>query len=196
MRLAAVAMLAGIGLSVVGCAANRPAGPPRPDPAARLSVDTLVARLPAEANGFVRGTVRNHEAQRPGFGQGVEYTTDSRNAVASVDIYDKGQPQADAALQAAELDEAVRDAIATQPSRTGRRMEEQRRAELPVAGGDPLHCVVLGGLFGRMPVLSQICVGAAGGRLIKIQVTMPDRGRVTADVDAFATTVTRAARGA
>ncbi|MBE9607553.1 hypothetical protein IAI18_22000 [Acetobacteraceae bacterium H6797] len=156
-----------------------------------------IARLPADAAGFMRsGQVKDYEAQRPGFGQGVEYTTPGREAVATVDIYDRGMASIpnQEQLVRSELDEAVRELSSLQHSRTGRSLDEQQRTTIPIEGADPLQCAVLSGRYGRVPVSLDICVGMAAGRFIKIQVTMPDRTPAMADARAFAHSVATAAQ--
>lgn len=164
--------------------------------ALREPVSSTIARLPAEAAGFNRGPVKDHEAQRPGFGQGVEYTTAGRQALASVDVYDRGMatiPDEEALIRS-ELDEAVRELSALQHNRTGRSLEETGRSTLALPNARPLQCAALSGRYGRVPVSLEICVGLAAGRFLKVQVTMPSRTPALADAHAFAQAVGAAAQ--
>lgn len=175
-------------LLLAGCAAT----------AVRPPLEGATARLPAELGGFLRGGTTPVDAVH---GQGSEtaYATRNRAAIAVVRIYDRGRPTIPAVLPeaelSAELDRSVAEAIEAAPNRTGRRLAEVSRAPVPAPDGPPLTCATLHGAFGRSPVLSEVCVGTAAGRLVKVTVTMPGRGAPVADPQAFAAGIAAALRG-
>ncbi|MFT8244145.1 hypothetical protein [Roseomonas sp. BN140053] len=176
-----------------GCAP--PADAPGAGTAGWLPLAEALRRLPAEAAGFRRGSA----VDAPGLGpeaRTVDYATPSRAAAAQVSLFDRGNPAPDEAAAAVELDAAVRDATALPVERTGRSLVELSRRQVPVPGGGPLSCAVLDGRFGRNPVERHVCLGVAGGRLLRVQVTVPDvplRGGPV-DPDAFAVQVASALR--
>lgn len=150
-------------------------------------------RLPQQAAGFVRGGSTDHERENPGFGTSVNYATRNRAAVATVSLYTKGRSSEPSSSDVeAELRIAVQEASETTVSgRSARRFQ----AGSPMTVPDSLRCVRLTGTFGRAPVQRLVCVGAAAGRYIRIQVTQPAAGVPGADPSAFATAMVRAARG-
>ncbi|WP_431283765.1 hypothetical protein ACQW02_02835 [Humitalea sp. 24SJ18S-53] len=187
-------------LVLAGCAApgGAPAGAGRAT-GPRPTLEAQVDRLPSDLAGFRRGPVTDFEARAPGYGRGVEYTSGGRAAVASVALYDRGlatvpADPADPAMLA-ELETAVREATALPPRTTGRALAEQRRMTVPAPGGPGLACADLAGNFGRTPIERLVCIGAAAGRYVKIQVTMPDRRPPVADATAFVAAAAGAARG-
>jgi hypothetical protein len=183
-----------------GCAAG--AGPGVATQAtAKPPLAVALARLPMEASGFERGATTNFEEQRPGYGSAVEYTTPARPgfparaAVASVLIYDLGQPSlpdaTSADLVTPVLDEAVREATALPPGRT---LAETGRRPLALAGGQGMVCADLSGSFGRTAVEQQVCAGTAAGRFLRVHVTMPRRNSEVADADDFTRAIAQALR--
>jgi hypothetical protein len=172
------------------------------DPASRPPLAGVVERLPAEAAGFRRGAVTDHERERPGYGAGVGYATPNRTAVATVQIYDRGTPRVpddpSAPAIEAELNRSVREMLDVVPNRTGRSLVEQERTTVaPAGGGGPgLRCAVLRGDYGRTPVIERLCVGGASGYFLKVQVTADARNASAVDADAFISGIARAARGA
>lgn len=172
-----------------------------PPPAASSSAE-IARRLPAEAGDFLRGATVEHEAERPGFGTGVDYATRNRTAVATVQIYDRGSqariPEDPAAPEIeAELDRSVAETLEAVRRRPARRLAERDRATetLPEGAGPGLRCAVLQGTFGRMPVTQRICVGGAAGKFLKVQMTAADRTAPATATDSFLAAVARAARG-
>ncbi len=151
------------------------------------------ARLPQQAAGFVRGSSEDHEARRAGYGTSVNYATVNRAAVATVSLYTKGRSSEPSSSDVeAELRVAVQEASETAiAGRSARRMTSGQTTTL----GDGLRCVRLQGTFGRSPVQRLVCVGAAAGRYLRVQVTQPAAGVPGADADAFAVAMLRAARG-
>lgn len=170
---------------------------------ARPPLADVLARLPVEAAGFDRGTTTNFEERQPGYGSAVEYTTPPRNglparaAVASVMIYDLGQPPladtASATAVSSVLDEAVREATTLPP---GRSLAETSRRTLVLADGGSMTCADLSGSFGRTAVEQQVCAGAAAGRFLRVHVTMPRRNSGVADADEFTRAIAGAVRAA
>ncbi|MBO1074041.1 hypothetical protein [Roseomonas marmotae] len=168
---------------------------------ARPPMAEVLGRLPVEVAGFERGATTNLEQQRPGYGSAVEYTTPARNglparaAVASVLIYDLGQPplpdRAAAVLVTPRLDEAVREATELPPGRT---LAETSRRSLLLPDGGSLTCADLSGSFGRTAVEQQVCLGTAAGRFLRVHVTMPSRNSSVADADDFTRAIATAAR--
>ncbi|HYF09627.1 MAG TPA: hypothetical protein VD970_18560 [Acetobacteraceae bacterium] len=167
-------------------------------PGARPGLASQAARLPAEAAGFQRGRVIDYEAQRPGYGVGVDYATPSRAAVATVSLYDRGRGSVSSDPNSGdiegELGVAVQEAMEGAGGRSGRRMTESGRVSVPAEGG-ALRCARMEGSFGRSPVRRLVCVGGAGGRFLRVQVTMPESATPVANAEAFAAAMARAARG-
>jgi hypothetical protein len=196
--MAAGALLAAM---LAGCVA-----PGSQDGAAmRPPLDEVLARLPAEADGFTRGITADMEANQPGQGRAIDYATAARDgvaaraAIATVMIYDHGMPPLPPATPeanvVAKLEEGVAEALSPAP---GRSMAERERHVLPVSGGGPLQCAVLGGSYGRTAMWQQVCVGVAAGRFLKVFVAVPERQRslLNLDADGFTRRIALAARGA
>lgn len=173
--------------------------------ALRPSLDATLARLPEQAGGFARGMTTDMEASQPGQGRAVDYATlarpgvAARAAIASVLVYDQGQPplRADTPDSAItpRLDEGVAEATGPAP---GRRMTESGRHVLAVPGGAPMQCAVLEGTYGRTAMWQQVCVGVAAGRYLKVFVAVPARQKALLtemDADLFTRTIAQAARG-
>jgi hypothetical protein len=171
----------------------------------RPAYDVVLARLPEQAGGFVRGMTTDMEASAPGQGRAVDYATPpsgmvaARAAIASVILYEHGQPVLTAATPAAvvtgKLEEGLAEATSPAP---GRRMAETARHSLEVPGGAPLQCAVLEGSYGRTPMWQQVCVGIAAGRFLKVFVAVPERQKALLtemDADAFARAIAQSARG-
>ncbi|SHK16060.1 hypothetical protein SAMN02745194_04314 [Roseomonas rosea] len=176
---------------LAGCAVPEEASAPRE----RQPAEAVLGRLPAQVAGFERGAVQDVAPNDPGAGKVVEYTTPRRVAVAFVFLYDMGRPNVTQAELPAEVERAVSEATALPSDRTGRQLSVASRSPLPVPGGD-LSCAALEGTFGRNRVERQVCVGVAGGRFLRVQVTMPSRGGApVADAQAFTTAIAAAARG-
>jgi hypothetical protein len=162
------------------------------------TLDAAAARLPAEAADFTRGSTVWLEADRPGQGVAVEYAGPSRAAVATVSLYDRGQgPVGDRDPRLAqEFSVAVAEVVALADTRTNQRLVERGRSEVAVPGGAPLSCALLEGTYGRQQVRTLVCLGAAAGRFLKVQVTSPQRPVVPVDAEPFLVAIARAARGA
>jgi hypothetical protein len=192
-RALAAALLAGL----AACAPTAEQAGTRRAPPAQLPLDAAAARLPGDVAGFTRGDTVWHERERPGQGVSVDYAGPSRSAVATVSLYDRGGgPVADdPARLEGEFQTAVAEVVASADRRTNQRMTERERSQLAVPGGAPLSCSRLDGLYGRQEVRTIVCLGAAGGRFLKVQVTSPGRQVRPVDPLPFIQGVAQAARG-
>jgi len=172
---------------------------------ARPSYDIVLARLPEQAGGFSRGMTTDMEASAPGQGRAVDYATLARSgvaaraAIASVILYEHGQPVLTPATPATtvtgKLEEGVAEATSPAP---GRRMAETARHVLEVPGGTAMQCAVIEGTYGRSAMWQQVCVGVAAGRFLKVFVAVPARQKALLtemDADAFTRSIAQAARG-
>jgi hypothetical protein len=204
LKTQAALALAAMAATTLLAACAPPQGPEDAAQAAlrgRPPAAQVLARLPAEVAGFERGSTTDFEAQRPGYGSAVEYTTPARDglparaAVASVMLYDLGQPPlpdaAPAAVVTPVLDEAVQEATVLPPGRT---LAETGRRSLPLPDGGSLVCADLSGSFGRTAVEQQVCTGTAAGRYLRVHVTMPRRNNFVADADNFTRAIASLAR--
>lgn len=191
-------MLAGL---AAGCAAERQGGGPAAATANALpSLEQAAARLPQEVADFIRGDAVWHERERPGQGVTVDYAGPARAAVATVSLYDRGQgPVADDPASPRlreEFSAAISEVVALAGTRTSQQMAESERSALAVPGQNPLQCARLDGTYGRQQVRTLVCLGAAAGRFVKIQVTSPARQVRPVDPIPFVVGIAQAARGA
>nr|MCV4209292.1 hypothetical protein [Roseomonas sp. SXEYE001] len=161
----------------------------------RPLIDTVLARLPAGAAGFERGTTMDVAPGDPNAGKVVEYATSGRVAVGHVFVYDMGRPSVTAADLPPEVERAISEGTGLPADRTGRELAVAGRSPVTVPGGD-LSCALLEGSFGRLRVERHVCVGVAAGRFLRVQVTMPSRSGTAVDARGFAAEIARAARGA
>lgn len=163
-----------------------------------MTLEAAAERLPSETVGFARGATFWLEAERPGQGAAVEYAGPSRAAVATVSLYDRGQgPVSDRDPRlAGEFSKVLAEALALAGTRTSQRLAERGRVALDAPGGAPLSCARLEGTYGRQHVRTLVCLGAAAGRFLKVQVTTPQRQVVAVDAEAFVIAIAQAARGA
>jgi len=133
------------------------------------------ATLPEEVAGFSRAALTPLADGRPGVG--AEYAGPSRAAVATVELTEPEQ-----APNAAQFADAVRqvvaDAIRAAEARTQLRLREGERTDITAVAGTPVSCVRLTGLYGRQPVSNLVCLGAPAGRLLRVEIFMPDRGQI------------------
>lgn len=157
----------------------------------RPPLDVIAARMPPQIAGFVLGEV----TQRPGGVLAIDYATPNRAAVATVQVYGTGGRAMPADPSAPEIDRELTTAVAevteAPQTRTGRRLAERERVTIADPG---LRCAVMEGAFGRAPVTRHICVGAAQGRVVKVQVTMSMTRTLPVDAIAFAGGALRAVR--
>jgi len=190
-------------LLLIAACAPQQAGPgaTASAPAAAGSLEAAVARLPAQVGDFTRGDTTWLERQRPGDGAMVEFAvTPSRAAVATVSLYDRAQGrvngQAGGPRVTTEFSAAVREVVAIAGTRTSQQLAERERREVAVPGGAPLSCSWFDGTYGRQDFRTLLCLGAAAGHFIKLQVTAPARPVRPVDPMPFVVEATRAVRGA
>lgn len=166
--------------------------------AGQPGLETAAARLPAEVASFTRGRSVFLERERPGQGVAVEYAGPARAAVATVSLYDRGLgaiADRDPRL-AQEFSAAVAEVVAVAGTRTSQQIAERERSEIAVPGGAPLSCARLEGTYGRQEVRTLVCLGAAAGRFLKVQVTSPARPVRPVDPMPFIVEIAQAARRA
>jgi hypothetical protein len=189
-------------LLLVAACAPQQAGPAATAsaPAAAGSLEVAVARLPEQVGDFTRGGTTWLERQRPGDGAMVEFAGPSRAALATISLYDRGQGRVSGnrgdPRVAREFSEAVREVVAIAGTRTSQQLAERERREVAVPGGAPLSCSWFDGTYGRQDVRTLLCLGAAAGHFIKLQVTAPARPVRPVDPMPFVVEATRAVRGA
>ncbi len=188
-------------LLLVAACAPQQAGPAATASApAAGSLEAAVARLPEQVGDFTRGGTTWLERQRPGDGAMVEFAGPSRAALATVSLYDRGQGRVSGnrgdPRVTREFSEAVREVVAIAGTRTSQQLAERERREVAVPGGAPLSCSWFDGTYGRQDVRTLLCLGAAAGHFIKLQVTAPARPVRPVDPMPFVVEATRAVRGA
>ncbi|PWS37301.1 hypothetical protein DFH01_10645 [Falsiroseomonas bella] len=195
--MARTAALFGLVLLAGGCAQQ--GGGIAEGLSGRPSLEAAAARLPATVAGFARGDAVWHERARPGQGVAVDYAGPSRAAVATVSLYDRAQgpvsSQPGDPRVAQEFSNAVAEVLAQADRRTSQIMAERGRSQLAVPGGAPLSCARLEGTYGRQQVGTLVCLGAAAGRFLKVQVTSPARPLLPVDPEPFVIGIAQAARG-
>jgi hypothetical protein len=173
----------------------------RANPAASAvpPLEAAAARLPDQAAGFTRGSIVWHERERAGLGVSAEYAGPARAAVATVSLYDRAQGVVTegpgSPRLAREFSDSVAEVVTLAGTRTSQQMAESGRSEVAVPGGAPLSCARLEGTYGRQAVQTLVCVGAAAGRFLKVQVTAPARPVTPVDPLPFVVTIAQAARG-
>ncbi|MBY0339264.1 MAG: hypothetical protein K2X11_21805 [Acetobacteraceae bacterium] len=189
---AALAALLG-GLAACATDDAAPSGPP-PIPAVSAP-EALAARLPASAASFQRGAVASLSEGRGG--REVAYATTGRTqrAAGFIQVLAPAAPLPDGPNSPEASAEFTRW---TQEVQQGggphRRLRLVREADLPAAA--PLfRCAELEGTYGRQAVESFVCVGAAGGQMLRLRVSMPRRDPAVAQPRAFVEEVARALRG-
>ncbi len=188
-------------LLLVAACAPQQAGPGAVSsaPGAAGSLEAAVARLPAQVGDFTRGSTTWLERQRAGDGAMVEFAGPSRAALATVSLYDRAQGSVNGnrgdPRVAREFSEAVREVVAIAGTRTSQQIAERERREVAVPGGAPLSCSWFDGTYGRQDVRTLLCLGAAAGHFIKLQVTAPARPVRPVDPMPFVVEATRAVRG-
>ena len=179
----------GMLLLLAGLAACAPEATPATPAIARVSApEQLANRLPEQAADFRRGA--NAPVTQPLSGREVAYATGDRTAAAFVQVLAPAVPLAtplatpladgpDSPVAQAEFtrwrDETARG---VSPSRRLQVTSETERAGL-------FRCAELEGTYGRQPVSSMLCVGAAAGQLLRVRVSMPRRDLPAADSGAF-----------
>lgn len=151
--------------------------------------EMLASRLPEEAAGFRRGA--NAPVSEPLAGREVAYATGNRAAAAFVQVLAPPEPLPDGPGSPAAQAEFARwrdeTARGASPSRRLRVTQEAERAGL-------FRCADLEGTYGRQPVSSMLCVGAAAGQLLRVRLSMPRRDFPAADGAAFLSAIAAALR--
>jgi hypothetical protein len=186
MRLLAAT---GLALALVGCAAPRPA-PVAADaaPARTASQNndpaSLAAALPASADTFSRGATV--PVLQPMEGLEVNYATPNRRGAAFVQLVRPAAGEAPA-VAAGEYSRWL--AEVSTGARPGRRLSVAQEFTEP--GGPGLRCAALEGSYGRQPVQSTLCVGATGGHVVRLRVTMMRDTTPAGDARAFLSEIAR-----
>jgi hypothetical protein len=178
-------------LVIVACATEDAVRPVAPVDAPAL----LAARLPPAVAGFRRGT--DAAINQPLAGVEVAYATEGRQAAGFVQVL---RPPGASPPPDGTASELVQEEYRRWREETARGLMRSRRltvvAEFDEPAAAPLfRCAALEGSYGRQPVQSQICVGAAGGQLLRLRASMPRRNPPVADPRAFAREIAGGLRG-
>ncbi|WP_424811389.1 hypothetical protein [Roseococcus sp. YIM B11640] len=165
-----------------GASDATPAAPPIPPVSAP---ELLARRLPAEAAGFTRGALV--PIRQPQVGVEQAYATPGRTAAAFVQVLrPAGGEQLPQGTSSPAVQQEYQRSVTEAERGTGphRRLRVANEFNEPEA--DPIfRCAELEGTYGRQPVQSMICVGAAGGQLLRVRASMPRRTPALADSRAF-----------
>jgi hypothetical protein len=148
--------------------------------------EALAERLPASAAGFQRGSTAVVSGERSG--REVAYATQGRTARAAgfVQVVTFATPLADGPASPEAMAEFSRwRQEAAEGSGPNRRLRETAQFDAPAAN-PLLRCAELEGNYGRQAVQSMVCVGAAGGQMLRLRVAMPRRDPPVAQPRAFA----------
>lgn len=148
--------------------------------AARVPSSEMVARLPHELGGFIRGQTTDYESRTPGLGLGVTYRASALRAVADVYIFDlRRDDLPDEGLDdpaPAALAALVADVEQLRIRRQGMRVTDTGRFTLPLDGVAQLTCVTfLIVLPDESERTSLGCIGFASGWLVKLRATAAER---------------------
>lgn len=181
------ALLAVLGLGACAMEDSPPsvALPPAPIPVASAP-ELLARRLPTEAAGFQRGATVPLRQPHPGVE--VAYATPGRTAAGFVQVL---RPPTDPAalpdgIEAPAVQSEYQRSIAEAARGAGQHRRLRVVNEMNQPEENPLfRCAELEGTYGRQPVTSMICVGAAGGQLLRLRASMPRRDPPLADPRAF-----------
>lgn len=181
-------------LLLAACAATEA---PESAPASAVPVvsgpERLAERLPAQAATFQRGATA--PIQQPLPGVEVAYATQGRSAAGFVQVVrPPSETPPDGPGSLVVQDEYQRMVAAAQRGAgPHRRLRVVQESDQP-PGAPLFRCADLEGTYGRTPVTSTSCVGAAGGQLLRLRVSMPRRDPPAADPRAFITDITAALR--
>nr|WP_314073511.1 hypothetical protein [uncultured Roseococcus sp.] len=156
--------------------------------------EALAQRLPSQAAGFQRGATVPTSQPLPGVE--VAYATPSRTAAGFVQVL-RAPSQVTDGIGSPAVEAEYQRSIADAARGAGphRRLQVVREANRP-EGGALFRCADLEGTYGRQPVQSTICVGAAGGQLLRLRVSMPRRDPAPADARGFLNEIVAALRTA
>ena len=155
--------------------------------------EQLANRLPEEAAGFRRGA--NAPVTEPLAGREVAYATPSRAAAAFVQVLAPAEPLA-APLADGPDSPTAQAEFARWRDETARGVSPSRRLQVTgeAARAGLFRCADLEGTYGRQPVSSMLCVGAAAGQLLRVRLSMPRRDFPAADSTAFLTAIAASLR--
>ena len=144
----------------------------------------LAQRLPAQAGAFRRGTTSPIERPLPGVE--VAYSTSGRSAAGFVQVVSPADGPPPDGPGSVMVQEEYQRVVAGAQRGAGPHRRLRLVNELDEPPGTPLfRCAELEGAYGRTPVRSTNCVGAAGGQLLRLRVSMPRRDPPLADPRAF-----------
>jgi len=177
---------------LAGCATE--GGETAPAPVPVVSAPALLAqRLPAQAGAFQRGTTSPIERPLPGVE--VAYSTSGRSAAGFVQVVSPADGPPPDGPGSVMVQEEYQRVVAGAQRGSGPHRRLRLVNELDQPPGAPLfRCAELEGTYGRTPVMSTNCVGAAGGQLLRLRVSMPRRDPPAADPRAFVRDITAALR--
>lgn len=153
----------------------------------------LAERLPAQAGSFQRGTTASIDQPLPGVE--VPYSTQGRTAAGFVQVLrppSVAPPDGPGSLVVQEEYQRM-VAAAQRGAGPHRRLRLVQESDQP-PGAPLFRCADLEGAYGRTAVTSTTCVGAAGGQLLRLRVSMPRRDPPAADPRAFIRDITEALR--
>lgn len=121
----------------------------------------------------------------------MAYATANRQAAGFVQVLRANAALPDGAASPAVQAEFTRwrDAAAHEGGRNRRLNVVGEREEAGM-----FRCAELEGNYGRQPVRSTVCAGAAGGQLLRLRLTQPRRDPPAADAAAFVREVAAALR--
>lgn len=159
--------------------------PPAPIPTVSAP-ELLAQRLPSQAASFQRGATA--PVRQPHQGVEVAYATPGRTAAGFVQVLRPpgGRDALPDGIESPAVQAEYQRSITEAARGAGphRRLTVIREVNHPE--NNPLfRCAELEGTYGRQPVQSMICVGAAGGQLLRLRVSMPRRDPPLADSRAF-----------
>ena len=175
------------------CASNETATPAAAPVPVASAPEQLARRLPAQAAGFQRGATA--PVQQPARGVEVAYSTDGRSAAGFVQVLGAPGPLPDGVQSEAVQAEYRRWLAETARGAASRRLRVASESLQP-AQSPLFRCAEMEGTYGRQPVQSVLCVGAAGGKLLRVRVSMPRQDPPVADSRAFVRDITAALRAA
>ncbi|WP_027283603.1 hypothetical protein [Rubritepida flocculans] len=176
------------------CEAARDA-PPVAGPVPRADAPAALAeRLPGAAAGFQRGATVPVSQPRPG--TEVNYATEGRRAAAFVQVLRPEGPAPADGPQEAEVQAEFQRWVTESARGQGPARRLSVAAEFQEPPSAPLlRCAAMEGTYGRQPVQSLVCVGAAGGQILRIRASMPRHTPPVADPRAFVREIAAALRG-
>jgi hypothetical protein len=190
--------LLALGLLALGllAACETPGGGVATGPVPRADAPAALAeRLPASAAGFQRGATV--PVTQPQQGTEVNYATEGRRAAAFVQVL---RPAGAAPTADGPGDPEAQAEFQRWVAESARGQGPARRLSVASEFNEPpssplMRCAAMEGTYGRQPVQSLVCVGAAGGQILRIRASMPRHTPPVADPRAFVREVSAALRG-